>query len=302
MRLPDFEAWAIFAKVIETGSFAATAQALHLSQPTISKAISRLEASMNTTLFHRTSRKLELTESGRAVQHQAQQLLANGIHLETQLREDVNQYQGTVRFSIPISFGLQHISPILSEFCQHYPNIELDIHLADEQVDLIRERFDFALRIAQLDDSSFRAKRLCDVGLMVVGTPEYFAQHAIPQHPRDLQHHEAFIYTNTKQSHSWRFIHPLEGEFTQLMSAKIKANNSDVFLPALLAGQGITRLPEFMAHDYLKRGELVSVLNDWQIPFISLYLISPPNPLRPKRVQALMDFLSQKLKGMAWAR
>lgn len=299
MRLPDFEAWAIFAKVVETGSFAATAIALNLSQSTVSKAISRLEEKMKTTFFHRTSRKLTLTESGLAVQKQAQQLLHAGFALEAQLQEIVNQHQGNIRFTVPTSFGLQQVAPLLPEFCAQYPDIELDMHLSDTHLDLIDAGFDFALRIANLEDSSLRAKRLCDVRLLLVGAPTYFAQHGTLVHPTELAQHLAFLYTNVKHGQSWKFSHPLQGEVTQTIQGKIKANNSDVFFPALLAGQGLAVMPEFMVCEQLKTGQLLTALNDWQISPLALYLLSPPNPLRPKRVQILMDFLSEKLTKMA---
>ncbi|WP_150539874.1 LysR family transcriptional regulator [Actinobacillus vicugnae] len=301
-KLPDFEAWAIFAKVVETGSFSATAQVLNLSQATVSKAISRLEERMKTTLFQRTSRKLVLTESGQTVQAFAQQLLADGEALEAQLRDEVDQFQGKVRFTVPLSFGLREIAPLLPEFCQQYPNIELDMHLADETVDLIDDRFDFALRISRLEDSSLLAKRLCNVALLLVATPSYLAEYGTPQHPKDIVSQTALIYTNVKNARSWTFRHATQGEFTQVIQPKMQANTADVFLPLLLAGKGISVIPEFMVSDEIRRGQLQSVLAEWKIEPISLYLLAPPNPLRPKRVQVLMDFFAEKLRNSVWAK
>lgn len=301
MSLPDFEAWAIFAKVVETGSFIRTAETLNLSQPTVSKAISRLEEQMKTTLFFRTSRKLTLTDSGLAVKKQAEQLLLAGLKLEAQLKEEVNQYQGVVKFAVPLSFGLQQIAPLLGEFCETYPDIDLDIHLADEQVDLVDERFDFALRIARLEDSSFRVKRLCGVALLIVASPNFLEKRPLV-HPKDLHNVPAFIYTNQKNPQSWTFFHPTQGEFTQTMKGNLRANNADVFLPALQEGLGVAILPEFMVCNQIRESKLAVVFDDWQISPVSLYLLAPPNPLRPKRVQVLMDFLSEKLRGMIWAK
>ena len=300
--LPDFEAWAVFAKVVETGSFSGAARALNLSQATVSKAVSRLEARMQTTLFQRTSRKLMLTESGQAVQAYAQQLLADGEALEAQLRDEVDQFRGKIRFAVPMSFGLREIAPLLPEFCRRYPHIELDLHLADEQVDLIGDRFDFALRIARLEDSSFLAKRLCQVALLAVAAPDYIERHGRPAHPKALNPDTALVYTNAKNAHSWTFRHSTHGEFTQVVRPKIQANSADVFLPALLAGQGMTIIPEFLVCDALRNGQLCTLLDDWRIEPLSLYLLAPPNTLRPKRVQALMDFLEQALRQTSWAQ
>ncbi|STZ76166.1 LysR family transcriptional regulator [Bergeriella denitrificans] len=301
-RLPDFEAWAVFAKVVEHGSFSAAAQTLNLSQATVSKAVSRLEARMQTTLFQRTSRKLVLTESGQAVQAYAQQLLADGEALEAQLRDEVDRFQGKVRFAVPLSFGLREIAPLLPEFNRRYPNIELDIHLADEQVDLIAGHFDFALRIARLDDSSLLAKRMCKVALLAVAAPAYLAEHAAPEHPKDLAFQTALVYTNAKNAQNWTFRHEELGSFTQTVQPKIQANSADVFLPMLLAGRGIAVVPEFLVCDEIRSGRLQMLLAGWQIEPLSLYLLAPPNPLRPKRVQALMDFLYEALRQTSWAR
>lgn len=294
-KLPDFEAWAIFAKVVESSSFSAAAQALQLSQATVSKAISRLESNMQTTLFQRTSRKLTLTESGLAVQNYAKQLLAQGLRLEAQLRTEVNRLQGKVRFALPMSFGLLQVAPLLAEFNHRYPEIELDLHFADEQQDLIEARFDFALRIAKLDDSSYRAKRLCSMARLLVAAPTYFVQYGRLNHPKDLQAHRTFVYNNVKNAHSWTFAHAEYGKFSQLLEPKLQANNAEAFMPALVAGQGVAIMPEFMVRNALQQGLLEQALPDWQIEPLSLYLLAPPNPLRPQRVQVLMDFLSERL-------
>ncbi|MGV6988309.1 LysR substrate-binding domain-containing protein [Testudinibacter sp. P80/BLE/0925] len=298
-QLPDFEAWAIFAKVVETGSFSAAAQALQLSQATVSKAISRLESRMNTTLLQRTSRKLTLTESGLAVQEYAKALLAQGIGLEAQLRAEVNQLQGKVRFALPMSFGLLQVAPLLAEFSARYPEIELDLHFADEQQDLIEAHFDFALRIAKLDDSSYRARRLCCVARLLVGAPAYFARNGSLRHPKDLPAHRTLVYNNVKNVCSWTFYHATQGKFTQLVEPTLQANNAEAFLPALLAGQGVAIMPEFMVRTALRQGQLQQILDDWTIEPLSLYLLAPPSPLRPKRVQLLMDFLSERLSDHA---
>ncbi|QEY24837.1 LysR family transcriptional regulator [Neisseria animalis] len=301
-KLPDFEAWAVFAKVVECGSFSAAAQELNLSQSTVSKAVARLEAKMQTTLFQRTSRKLVLTESGQAVETYARKLLADGETLEAQLRDEVNQLQGKVRFSVPLSFGLREVAPLLPEFCRQYPHIELDMDLSDEQVDLIEGRFDFALRIARLDDSSMLAKRLCRVALLAVASPECVARYGIPAHPKDLAAYPALVYSNAKNADHWSFRHHRQGAYTQTVKAGIRANTADVFLPLLLSGCGVTLIPEFLVCREIREGRLLTLLDDWTLEPISLYLLAPPNPLRPKRVQVLMDFLYAALRQASWAR
>lgn len=300
-KLPDLEAWAIFAKVAETGSFSRAANDLGLSQATVSKAISRLEERMQVMLFHRTSRRMTLTESGQASLQRATRMLEEGQAVEAEMTEQASSLRGLVRVSAPMSFGIARLAPILPDFMRAHPDIELDVQFNDRQVDLVAERFDLALRIANLIDSSLLARRLCGVRILLVGSPEYFTRHGRPQHPKDLQGHKALHYSYSPGGSSWRFRHARHGEFTQSMPALLHANNSEGLLPALLAGLGIALQPEFLVWQALRSGTLQAVMCDWQPAAIGLHLVTPPGRGRPARVQALMQYLAERLSQEPWA-
>ncbi|SMB81819.1 transcriptional regulator, LysR family [Pasteurella testudinis DSM 23072] len=295
-RLPDFEAWAIFAKVVETGSFTQTANELMLSQATVSKAVSRLEQRLNTTLFHRTSRKMVLTESGAAAVARAKRILHEGEQIEAEMGEQVNQYQGKIRFTAPMSFGLLQVAPLLPDFLAAYPAVRLDMNLSDEAEDLLDNRYDFALRIAKLEDSALLVRKICDVPILLVGAPAYFARHGKPKHPKDLARHKALQYSNAKNSHYWRFSYGGTQEYTQAMDVVMQANNAEAFTPALVAGLGLALQPEFMVRRELQNGSLETALDDWQTAPLGLYLLSAAQRHRPLRVNALMDFLLERLR------
>lgn len=299
--MPDLTAWAIFAKVAETGSFARAAAELGLSQPTVSKAITRLETRLQVTLFHRTSRKMSLTDSGRASVERAARILAEGEAVEAELTEQSRSLRGTVRIAVPMSFGVKHLGPALPAFMRQHPDVTLDLRLSDRLTDLIEDGFDLALRIGTLPDSSLLARRLCAVRILLVGAPAYFARHGHPGHPRELASHRALRYVQAQVGEAWRFRHPRKGEYAQVVPSALRVDNAEALVPALRAGLGLALQPEFLAWDDLRAGRIVVTMNDWQAPAVALHIVTPPGRARPARVVALIDYLAGHFRKAPWA-
>lgn len=301
-RLPDLEAWAIFAKVAEYGSFSRAARELGLSDPTVSKAIGRIEARLGITLIARTSRRVSLTDAGRAALARAARILAEGEAIEEEAGEQASVPRGRVRVSAPLSFGIGYLGATLPGFLEAYPEIIVDFALSDRKVDLVAEGFDFALRIAPLDDSSMLSRRLSTVRLLLVGAPAYVERHGMPKRPSDLNGHRALGYSGSASRGVWRFRHASMGEETVEPPVCVWSDNVDLTMPALLAGQGLAIMPEFMVWREVRDGRLSLAMPDWSVDPLGLHLVMPASPLRPLRVQVLIDYLARELAHTPWAR
>ena len=294
MRLPDLEAWAIFAAVVEHRSFSAAADAIGLSKATVSKAITRLEAQLNQSLFHRTSRRLALTEAGKPLADHAARILAEARAAEEAARDAASAPSGRIRLAAPMSFGVSNIAPIIADFLAQHPGIEIELSLSDARVDIVAEGYDIALRIADLPDSSLRARRLCGISTHVVASPGYLAEHGHPRHPNELSEHRLLSYSNI--TGPWRFRHPNGAEVSVRPQGPLTANSGDALVPAVVAGLGIARLPGFIIGPHLTSGAATEILTEWTPPPIGLHLLTPPSPLRPARVEALIAWLADRVR------
>ncbi|HEU0044277.1 LysR family transcriptional regulator [Sphingomonas sp.] len=294
MKLPDLEAWAVFASVVEHRSFSAAAQAIGVNKATVSKAIARLEARLGQSLFHRTSRRLALTEAGKPLAEHARRLLADAHAAEEAARDGAQSPGGRIRVAAPLGFGIANVAPLLARFLAEHPRVEIDLQLSDVRIDIVAEGVDVALRIADLPDSSLRARRLGDIRTHLVAAPDYLAAYGTPSHPFELARHRLLTYSNTPGS--WRF-HSGSGEEASIHPhGPLAANSGEALVPSLLAGLGIARLPGFIIGPHLRSGALVELLPDWPAPAIGLHLLTPPGRLRPARVEALIAFLGEHLR------
>ena len=294
-KLPDLEGLAIFAKVAETRSFAAAAAELKLSKATVSKAVSRVEAKLKTRLFNRTSRRIALTEAGRALSDRAAHILAEGEVAEDEALARSAAVRGLVRLAAPMSFGVSHLAPLLPDFLAKYPEVSIDLHLSDATVDMIGDGFDAAVRIAVLPDSSLIARRLCGMPRYLVGSPSYLKTHGRPRHPLHLAEHVCITYGHGTAAETWRFTHKNGKSAMVRPSGPLRVNNGDAMMPALIAGTGLAVLPEFIVRDALADRRLERLLPDWSLPSGSVHWVTPPGGQRPRRVEILSEFVAASL-------
>jgi len=300
-HLPDFEAWAIFAKVAERGSFSAAAEELGLAKTTVSKAVTRLEERMRTTLLHRTTRQLSLTESGRASLERAARILNDGETIEAEILEEAAVPRGLIRLACTGAFGVRTLAPLIPEFLKRYPEIELDLHITDSKIDLIADGFDGAIKVGQLADSSMRASRLFAHRLPVVGAPALFEKYGYPEQPEDVLKMPIMVYTHVREAQEWRFFHPVHGERLVMVQGTFRMNNGLAAVPMLLEGLALTLQPEVYIWNELQSGQLVEVLKDWSLVPVPVHLVTPPGRARPARMRVLLEFLRENFSRQPWA-
>ena len=292
-KLPDFEALAIFAKVVELRSFAAASTELALSKATVSKAVSRLEERLGARLFNRTSRRLALTDAGQKLSERAARLLAEGEALENEALAQSVTPRGLVRLAVPMSFGVKAVAPLLPEFLKAYPEVSIDLHLSDATVDLIGEGFDAGLRIARLPDSSLIARRLCAMPRYTVAAPSYLKKYGRPTHPMQLADHKCFGYAYLSTPNVWHYTNTAGEQASVRPGGPLRVNNGEALVPALVAGFGIADLPDFIIGEAIAAGEVEVILKGWKQPEGAVHLVTPPGGPRPARVEVLADFLTR---------
>lgn len=293
--IPDFEGWVVFAKVAEHRSFARAATALGLSNGTVSKAVSRLEARIGATLFHRTTRTLSLTPIGRTLVARAACLLSDAEAAEDAARDQASHPTGRVRIAAPFSYGLSHVATLLPDLAEALPGVTIDLDLNDAPTDLIGEGFDLAVRIGWLQDSTLKARKLGEVRTIIVAAPSYIAHRGSPEAPADLADHVTLAYSNLRPHDCWTIRQEDGEEVSVPVSNLLVTNSGDAMLPLLRAGRAIALMPEFLVADDLREGGLVRVLPDWSYRDVGLHIVTPSSGPRPSRVTAVIEFLAERL-------
>jgi DNA-binding transcriptional LysR family regulator len=294
---------AVFVQVVDSGSFTAAAERLELSKAVVSKYVTRLENRLGARLLNRTTRRLSLTEVGRAFYERSQAGLRELEEAEAEVSRLQGAPRGTLRINAPMSFGILHIAPAIPEFLQQYPDLNVDMNLDDRQLDLVEEGFDLAIRIAQLPDSTLVARRLGPCRHVVCGAPGYFRRHGIPRTPRDLRDHNAITFKYQDSAREWHFLAPDSTPVRVPVRGSIQMNNSLGLREALLQEVGITLTPTFVVGEDIQTGRLEAVLKDYKTLELSIYAVFPQQRHLSPKVRAFVEFMAGRMAGEpAWDR
>ena len=288
------DAMKLFVRVAELGSFAAVAQQLGVARSVVTRQIAGLEAHLGVKLMARSTRRLALTSAGTAYLEKCRVILNLVEAAETDVAEERLTPRGNIRMSLPLSFGLKRLAPLLLDFSQRYPEVGLDMDYSDRRVKLIEEGIDLSIRITRRLDGGDVARKIGTGRMQVVASKNYLAQHGRPQHPAELIHHECLGYTSGGVAQNWQFM--VDGQLQSFpVRSRINANNGDVLTEAAAQGLGITLQPDFIIDDYLADGRVEAILVDFPVAELGIYAMLPSNRHIPHRVRVLMDFLAAGL-------
>ncbi|HEX6733406.1 MAG TPA: LysR family transcriptional regulator [Azonexus sp.] len=288
------DAMHLFVRVAELGSFAAVAQQAGLARSVVTRQIAALEAHLGVKLMVRSTRRLALTSAGTAYLEKCRVILNLVEAAETDVAEERLAPRGNIRISLPLSFGLKRLAPLLLDFSRRYPEVGLDMDYSDRRVKLIEEGIDLSVRITRRLESGDVARRIGASRMQVVAAPDYLARHGRPRHPAELIHHECLGYTAGGAPQQWQFT--VDGQLAAFpVRSRLHANNGDVLGEAAAQGLGITLQPDFIIGELLAAGRLEPILADYPVPELGIYAMLPSNRHVPHRVRVLMDFLAAGL-------
>ena len=283
----------IYLRVAESGSLAAAARQMRVDRSLVTRQLASLEAQLGVKLIARNTRRLALTTAGAAYLESCREILAMVDAAESNLSDDRREPRGLVRLSVPLSFGLRHLAPILVDFSVHYPQVSCEIDFSDHPVDLLEAGIDLAIRIRSSLAPLDVARRIGRSRLTVIAAPDYLRRQGEPQHPGDLLSHECLIYLPAQQD-GWSF--EIDGQFERFaVHGRFRTNNGDVLLDAAVRGLGIAMQPSFISGPAIETGKVQVILNAFPALELGIFALLPSHHYIPHRVRILIDYLAQRI-------
>lgn len=283
----------IFLRVAELGSFSAVARQMDVARSVVTRQVAALEAHLGVKLIVRSTRSLALTSAGEAYLARCREILNLVEAAEAGVAEEGATPRGHLRLSVPLSFGLKQLMPLLLDFGRTYPDISLDLDFSDRLVNLVEEGVDIALRITGGLAPQDVARRVGSSRLMILASPDYLKRRGEPRHPGDLAGHECLCYLPS-QGGGWTFL--VEGRPTLFpVRGRMRSNNGDALTDAAIRGLGVVCQPSFIAASAVEAGWLKPILEDYPLPELGIYAVFPSNRFIPQRARLLVDYLVERI-------
>ncbi len=290
------DAMHLFVRVADLGSFTAAATQLGIARSAVTRQIAALEAHLGLKLMVRTTRRLTLTTAGADYLRKCRTILDLVEAAEAEVMEARLMPRGQLRISLPLSFGLRRIVPLLPQFLASYPEISLSLDFSDRHVNLIDEGIDLSIRIVARLEPGDIARKLGESRLVAVAAPDYLRTHGTPAHPAELTNHVCLGYSIKGANRPLSFL--IDGQVGHVqVPFRLQANNGDALAEAAARGLGIAMQPDFIIDEALRQGTLVRILQDFEPPPLGIHALLPSNRYLPHRVRVLIEFLVAALDG-----
>lgn len=283
----------MFVRVAEMGSFSAVAQERDVARSVVTRQVAGLEAHLGAKLIARSTRRLSLTGAGAAYLERCREILNLVEAAEGHLADEGQAPRGHVRVSLPFSFGIGRLMPMLGDFMADNPEVSLELDFSDRRANLIEGGFDLAIRIAERLNPGDVARKIGSARGVTAASPDYLRRRGRPRHPADLANHECFGYLLASRS-SWPFV--VDGDVQWFpIAGRLEANNGEALLEAAVRGLGITRAPTFVVERAIRAGQLEVLLPGFPPPEMGIYAVYPGHRYVPHRVRALVDYLASRI-------
>ena len=283
----------VYVNVVETGSFTAASERMGISRAAASQYVAQLEQHLGGRLLNRTTRHVSTTESGRMYFERCKEILHHLEEADDMVSGLSGMPKGTLRISAPSVLAERHIVPLISEFTKTYPEVKIELMVSDRYVDLVYEGYDLAIRVTKIEDSELIARRLARCKHVLVASPDYLKNKPPILTPDDLKHHSCLLYSYTTGA-IWPIFKDGK-DYSFKVSPMMTSNNPEVLLEAAIKGMGITIMPTFIAGDAIRKGELQTILNDFESLTLDIYAIYTSRHFLPAKIKTFIDFLKERI-------
>lgn len=290
------DAMAVLLTVVEEGSLSAASRRLRTPLATVSRKVTDLERHLRTQLLVRTSRRVALTDAGRAYVASAKRILEQVEEAEREAAGEYSLPKGELHVTAPTMFGRTHVLPIAVEFLKERPNIDLRLLLNDRQVNMAEEHIDLAVRIGHLVDSGLRATKVGSVRRVACASPAYLAWRGTPAEPKDLLAHEGITFQGFASAPEWRYRGD-SAAWTAEPRTRLAVNSTEAAVAAAVAGLGVVRLLSYQIAEELRSGSLIAILEDFAPAPMPVSLVYPEAGLLPHKVRTFLDWAAPRLRA-----
>lgn len=294
----DFNEIYVFVKVVEAGSFVGASKQLGMPSTTVSRKVQKLEEALGVRLLQRSTRKLYLTDVGQQYFERCQQSLVGLEEATTMASQARSMPSGVLRITSPMDFAVNYLQPWVDDFLRTYPEVNIELEVADRYVDLLDERIDIAFRSGELEDSSLVARRIGPKQSILCASPDYLARAGQPGAAEDLIQHDCVIMGTSLANQHWR-LRTESGEVKVSVKGRYAVDNMQLVVNALVSSMGIALVPYPLVHALLKKGELVQVLKGCEPAVQSIYVVYPSHKQLASHVRAFIDYVVEQTTPQA---